>query len=93
VAGVRPAPSLLAELSAALRAGKLVELLTGKGLAMSSIDELLRPESAAELRALLTLHALPSRDARCSSPEHRPGRLRCGHGELLVFKARKRFRP
>ena len=93
VAGAGAAPSLLEELTAALRSGRLVEVLTGNGLARSSVDALLRPESAAELRALLTLHLLTSRLTRGSNSGVRPRRVPCDRGKVLVFKAKERSCP
>lgn len=48
--------SLLDELHLAVRDGRLAGLLKGKGLNRSTIEELLRPESALKLKAILTDH-------------------------------------
>ena len=86
------ATSQLEELSAALEAGKLAELLRGKGLTRSTVDELLRPESAAKLQAILTHHFLPARDACDPSPGHQLGACGCEGGKVLVFNARETIR-
>ena len=50
------ATGLLDELSLAVRDGRLVRLLKGEGLSKRTVEELLRPESALKLKAILTDH-------------------------------------
>lgn len=49
----RATAGLLEEIDLAVRTGRLVGLLKGRGLNKSTIEELLRPESALRLRAIL----------------------------------------
>jgi hypothetical protein len=51
---IRATAGLLSELSLAVRAGRLVTLLKGEGLSKSTVEELLRPESASALKTILT---------------------------------------
>jgi hypothetical protein len=46
----------LDELSRAVREGRLVRLLKGEGLTKGTVEELLRPESALKLKAILADH-------------------------------------
>jgi hypothetical protein len=50
------AAGLLDELSLAVRDGRLVRLLKGEGLTKRTVEELLRPESALKLKAILIDH-------------------------------------
>ena len=45
--------TLLRDLSAVVRAGRLVSLLKGDGLNRDTVEELLRPESRVALRSIL----------------------------------------
>jgi hypothetical protein len=82
----------LASLITAAKAGRLVALLRDEGLTGSAIQELLRPESAAKLRAVLNESVFSARDGRTASPESQPARLQPRAGKVLVFKARETFR-
>ncbi len=46
----------LDDLSLAVKEGRLVRLLKGEGLNKGTVEELLRPESALKLKAILTDH-------------------------------------
>jgi hypothetical protein len=66
--------------------GRLVALLRGEGLTKSTLQELLRPESVAKLRGILTDRSVPERE------DHNPGPIQPGEGKVLVFKAREAVR-
>jgi len=87
------AESLLVELSTALKAGRLVDLLRGKGLTRNTIEELLRPESAAKLDVILTDHVFTKDATHGLDPGNAPGRHPSKGGKLLVFRAREAPRP
>lgn len=79
----------LEEISSALETGRLVELLRGKGLSKDTVRELLMPDSATNLRAILT-HSMSSRQ--------RNGECRAGGeadrgpsegGKVLAFKSKE----
>jgi hypothetical protein len=84
------AESLLVELSTALKAGRLVELLRGKGLTRHTIEELMRPESAAKLKVMMTDNLFTTEATH--GPGHAPGPIPSEGGKVLVFKARKTSR-
>jgi len=99
---MRTAAGRLDELSSALRAGRLAGLLKGEGLTRTTIGELLRPESAARLKAILTDHLSPEWDrgagkGRHGSEEddsgHGPADGLCQGGKVLVYRAKETFRP
>jgi hypothetical protein len=81
----------LAVLISAFKAGRLVALLRGEGLTRSTVQELLRPESAAKLRAILTEPVFSGREDRDPRPENQPRRFQPGYGKVLVFKAKATF--
>jgi hypothetical protein len=83
----------LALLISAFKAGRLVALLRGEGLTRSTVQELLRPESAAKLRAILTERVLSGREDRNPDPESQPCRSQPGYGKVLVFNAKETLRP
>jgi hypothetical protein len=96
------AAGLLEELSLAVRSGKLVALLKGKGLTRSTIEELLRPESALTLKAILTDQLFPEWDRVAheglrNRGEDDPGRGTADSprrgGKLLVYQKKETFRP
>jgi uncharacterized surface protein with fasciclin (FAS1) repeats len=87
------AESQLVELSTALKAGRLVALLKGEGLTRNTVEELLRPGSAAKLRVILTDHLVTHEVTRGPDPGHAPGRFPTKGGKVLVFKARVPSRP
>ena len=70
-------------LNSAVEVGRLVALLRGEGLNKSTILELLRPESAAKLRGILTTRPSSGRESR------NPGPVQPEDGKVLVFKARE----
>jgi hypothetical protein len=76
----------LGSLISAFEAGRLVALLRGEGLTRSTVQELLRPESAAKLRAILTERVFSGREDRDPGPEGQP----C---KVLVFKAKETSEP
>jgi hypothetical protein len=81
-----PATRSLLEVSTALAAGRLASLLRGDGLTRETVEELLRPESAAALRSILTDHLGAPRGTKGPAPgRHSPP----GGGKLLAFKARE----
>jgi hypothetical protein len=95
-------PGLLEELSSALRAGRLAGLLKGKGLTRSTIEELLLPESASRLKAMLTDHLSPewgrgTGNGRLTSDEDDsedgPADDSCRGGKVLVYPAKRTLRP
>ncbi len=67
----------------AIEVGRLVALLRGEGLSESTLQELLRPESATKLRGMLTDHPFPVLE------EQNPGPVRPESGKLLAFDARE----
>jgi hypothetical protein len=77
---------LLEELQVAVRAGKLVGLLRGRGLDRSTIEDLLRPESALRLKAILTDHLYPEAD-------HGTADCRCQGGKVLVYRRKEGCGP
>lgn len=83
----------LALLISAFKAGTLVALLRGEGLTRSTVQELLRPESAAKLQAILTERVFSGREDRDPDPESQPCRFQPGYGKVLVFKARETVKP
>jgi hypothetical protein len=89
------AADLLEEIQLAVRAGRLVGLLKGRGLNRRTIDELLRPESALTLKAILTDHLYPEEDhraraARRNNEEGDPGHASADGphhgGKVLVYQ-------
>ena len=80
------AEDLLGSLISEFKAGRLVTLLRGEGLTWSTVQELMRPESAAKLQAILTERVSSRREDRDPGPESQP----C---KVLVFKAKETFRP
>lgn len=82
----------LEEISEAVEAGRLVELLTSKGLTRSTVDELLRPESAVRLRTILAGHLVrlggPGRHVAGTSTPRRE----CEGGKVLVFRPKEAIR-
>jgi len=89
VAAGDPLASLLSE----FRAGRLVALLRGEGLSKSTVQELLQPESAAKLRAILTERVFSEREDRNPGPDSQPVRCRPEHGKVLAFRAKETFKP
>jgi hypothetical protein len=93
------AADLLEEIHLAVRAGRLVGLLKGRGLNRSTIDELLRPESALALKAILTDHLYPEEDHRTratrrnNEEEGDPGHTRAEGphrgGKVLVYQRKE----
>jgi hypothetical protein len=83
------AESLLVELSMALKAGRLVDLLERKDLPRNAVGDLPRLESAATLRRVFTEHLFATDAAHGPDPKHAPGRFPSKGGKLLVFKARE----
>ena len=77
----------------AIEVGRLIALLRGEGLTKITVQELLRPESAAKLQAILPECAFSGSEDRNPGPEHQPGGPRPEDGKVLVFKARETFRP
>jgi hypothetical protein len=73
------ATGLLAKLHLEVRAGNLVGLLKGRGLDRSTIEDLLRPESALSLKSILTDRLYPEAD-------HEPADGRHRGGKVLVFR-------
>lgn len=69
----------LAGVISATEAGKLFALLQGEGLTAGAVRELLRPESASRLRAILTRRVFA---ADASSPAAPP------NGKVLAFRPR-----
>jgi hypothetical protein len=68
---------------AAIEVARLVALLRGVGLTGSTLQELLRPESAAKLKGMLTDCPFPVR------AERNPGPVMPEKSKLLAFKARE----
>lgn len=102
VIDMRAAAGRLDELSAALRAGRLAGLLKGEGLTRATIDELLRPESASRLKAILTDHLSPEWDRGVGKIHRSREEHDSGHGpadgpsqggKVLIYRAKERFRP
>jgi len=83
----------LEEISSALRTGRLVELLRGKGLNKGTVGELLMPDSAANLRAILTDHVSSRRRERAAGAGHEPGQLRPEGGKVLAYRAKETSKP
>ena len=81
----------LALLISAAKTGRLVALLRGEGLSECAVEELLRPESAATLRAVLAERLYASRDDHDPSAESQTARLQSAGGKVLAFKARESF--
>lgn len=86
-------------LISAFKAGKLVELLKGNGLTRATLEELLRPESAVKLKALLTKQVFAGGDDGDrafpidigeAGPRHQPGQSQ-SRGKLLIYKAKETF--
>jgi hypothetical protein len=86
---------LLEEIHLAVRAGRLVGILKGKGLNRSTIDELLRPESALTLKAILTDHLYSEEDHRARAVRRNDEEGDPGHtsadgprrgGKVLVYQ-------
>jgi hypothetical protein len=63
--------------------GRLVALLRGEGLTGSTLQELLKPESAAKLRGRLTDRPFPGREGR------KPVPVSPENCTLLAFRARE----
>jgi hypothetical protein len=80
----------LALLRSAVKAGGLVALLRGEGLTRSTVEELLRPDSAAQLRSMLHMHVFPAEKAINPDPEGPSDRCNPVGGKLLVFKRKER---
>lgn len=91
--GTAAAEDPLALLISAVHESRLVSLLRGEGLTRSTVQELLRPESAVKLRAILTERVFAEREDRDPDPESQPGRFQPEDGKVLAFKAKERFRP
>jgi hypothetical protein len=86
------AAAQLEEISEAVEAGRLVELLTSKGLTRSTVDELLRPESAVRLRTILAGHLhRPGGRGRPEAGTSTPKRA-CEGGKVLVFRPKEAIR-
>lgn len=83
----------LALLISEFKAGRLVALLRGEGLTRSTVQELLRPESAAKLQAILTERVFSGHEDRNPGSENQPCRFQPGYGKVLVFKAKETFKP
>jgi hypothetical protein len=66
---------------------RLVALLRGEGLTGSTVKELLKPESAAKLRRILTDRAFPERE------ERDPGPVQPEESKVLVFKKKEAIKP
>lgn len=77
---------LLEEVLLAVRSGRLVGLLKGRGLNRSTIEELLRPESALSLKAILTDHLYPEGDHGSADGLRQSGKV-------LVYQKKEGFGP
>ena len=93
---------LLEDLASAVRAGRLVGFLKGKGLTRSTVEELLRPESAARLKAILTDHMLPELDRGAlksgrkngvNDPGHEPADSTHQGGKVLAYHKQETCKP
>jgi hypothetical protein len=82
-ASAEPPASSVSEIEVA----RLVALLRGEGLTGSTVQELLKPESAAKLRRILTDRAFPERE------ERNPGPVQPEEGKVLVFKKKEATKP
>jgi hypothetical protein len=98
----RVAEGRLEEIDQAVRSGKLVGLLEGRGLNRSTVEELLRPESALRLKAILTDHLYAEQDngapvARRNNEEADPGHGPADGldqvGTVLVYQKREGLGP
>jgi hypothetical protein len=88
----RPTENLLVEVSTALAAGRLVELLRGHGLTKRTIDELLSKESAVTLKSMLTQHLGPLAGGHDPDSRQESGSFPSGGGRVLAFRARESYR-
>lgn len=86
----RAAAGLLEDPCSTIRAWRLVQLLKGDGLTRRTIEELLRPESASRLKAVLTDHLFPGAE---NDPGHRPADGSCHGGKVLVFRNKETHGP
>jgi len=91
--GIAAAEDPLAPLISAVKAGRLFALLKGEGLNGTTVRELLRPESAEKLRAVLTEGVFSGRADSKLDSETRSERVRPDVGRLLVFKGKERHGP
>jgi hypothetical protein len=82
----------LRELSATFGAGRILELLRRNELTRNTAEELLRPENAAKLRAIVTSHLFPAAGVDDPGPGDLLGRFPSEGGKVLVFKAKEAFR-
>jgi len=78
-------PSTLSD--SAIEVARLVALLRGEGLTESTLLELLRPESVAKLKRVLTEYPFPT------GAERNPGPVMPEKSKLLAFKAREAAKP
>lgn len=79
----------LAPLRSTVKTGGLVALLRGEGLTRSTVEDLLRPESTAQLRSMLHMHLYPggkSINSESESPSDRCDRI---GGKLLFFRGKE----
>ena len=83
----------LASLISAARAGRLVALLRCQGLTGNEVQELLRPESAATLRSVLTETIFSGLEGHAPSTEHHRFRSPRAVGKVLAFKPRAKLTP
>jgi hypothetical protein len=87
------AESLLVELSMALKAARLANLLESKDLPGTPVEDPPRPDSAAACRSVLTDRLFVTDAAHGPDPGRVPGRVPSLGGKLLVFKARELSKP
>jgi hypothetical protein len=71
----------------AIEVGRLVALLRGEGLTERTVRELLRPESVAKLRGILTDRSFPEVEDCDPTP------VESAKDNVLAFKAREAVKP